>query len=385
MRLLRKIKVAVAAAFMLAAGFSFASAQDASSLKYYDALKFRMINKGFDNTLTPFTRIPAYLKDSVRHDLWERAKCSSGIGFRFATDSKTIGLHYNLLWNTHMMHMADTGLKGCDLYILDDNGKWSFVNCNRPTKDSIQSKVFVSNLDGKMHEFMIYLPLYDGINWIEIGVDSSAVISPPRINNPRKEKKFVFYGTSILQGGCACRPGMVATSMIQRDLNAECVNIGISGEGKMDFCMARALASIPDVDAYIIDPVPNCTEMMCDTLTYDFIKILRTLKPNTPIFMVEGPRYSYEAYDSFFASYLPKKNKAFHKNFMRLKKENPKNLYYVDRDNLWGPDNEGSVDGIHLTDIGFHYYAKKLEPYLKAVLDGTKVPFQEKVAKMYSK
>ena len=68
-----------------------------------------------------------------------------------------------------------------------------------------------------------------------------------------------------------------------------------------------------------------------------------------------------------------------------LKKENPKNLYYVDRDNLWGPDNEGSVDGIHLTDIGFHYYAKKLEPYLKAVLDGTKVPFQEKVAKMYSK
>lgn len=62
MRLLRKIKVAVAAAFMLAAGFSFASAQNASSLKYYDALKFRMINKGFDNTLTPFTRIPASSK-----------------------------------------------------------------------------------------------------------------------------------------------------------------------------------------------------------------------------------------------------------------------------------------------------------------------------------
>ncbi len=383
MRLNRKIKMALAAAVMLMTGTMAMNAQSASNLKYYDALKFRMINKGFDNSLTPFTRIPAYLKDSVRTELWERSQCSSGMGFRFATNSKTIGLHYNLLWNTHMAHMADTGIKGVDLYILDDNGKWSFVNCNRPNKDSIQSKVFVSNLDGKMHEFMIYLPLYDGINWIEIGVDSSAVITQPRIDNPRKGKKFVFYGTSILQGGCACRPGMVATSIIQRDLNAECVNIGISGEGKMDFCMARAMASIPDVDAYIIDPVPNCTEMMCDTLTYDFINILRKAKPNTPIFMVEGPIYSYEPYDSFFKSYLPKKNIAFHKNFLKLKKENKKNLYYIDRKDLWGPDNEGAVDGIHLTDVGFYYYAKKLEPYLQAIIDGTKVPYQENVNNLY--
>lgn len=377
--------MAVAAALMLTAGVATMNAEGTSNLKYYDALKFRMINKGFDNSLTPFTRIPAYLKDSVRPDLWERSQCSSGIGFRFATDSKTIGLHYNLLWNAHMPHMADTGIKGVDLYILDDNGKWSFVNCNRPNKDSIQSKTFVSNLDGKMHEFMIYLPLYDGINWIEIGVDSSAVISQPRVNSPRKEKKFVFYGTSILQGGCACRPGMVATSIIQRDLNAECVNIGISGEGKMDFCMARALASIPDVDAYIIDPVPNCTEMMCDTLTYDFINIIRKMKPNTPIFLVEGPLYSYEPYDSFFTAYLPKKNQALHKNFLKLKKENSKNLYYIDRNNLWGPDNEGTVDGIHLTDIGFYFYAKKLEPYLQAIIDGKKVPYQENVDNMYKK
>ena len=32
------------------------------------------------------------------------------------------------------------------------------------------------------------------------------------------------------------------------------------------------------------------------------------------------------------------------------------------------------VDGIHLTDIGFWWYAQKLEPYLRAVLDGTPIP-----------
>ena len=102
-----------------------------------------------------------------------------------------------------------------------------------------------------------------------------------------------------------------------------------------------------------------------------------------PIFMVEGQTYSYQNWDSFFAKYLPQKNYAFHKNYLRLKKENPRNLYYIDNKNQWGPDNEGTVDGIHLTDVGFYYYAKKLEPYLKAILDGKKVPYQDKVNKPY--
>ena len=336
---------------------------------FYDVLdssRFRMINRGFSvaETHTPFTRIPEALRDSVRPGLWDRGLCSSGYAFRFATNSKRIGIEYNLLWNAHLPHMAYTGIKGTDLYILRPDGVWEFVNCNRPTRDSIQTKTFVENLDGQMHEYMLYLPLYDGINWMRVGIDSTAVITAPTVNSPVLRKKIVFYGTSVLQGGCATRPGMVGTSIIQRDLNVECVNLGFSGEGKMDFCMARAMATIPDVVAYVLDPIPNCTEMMCDTLTYDFVKILRTLRPDVPIFMVEGMEYSYEKYDSFFRNYLPRKNAAFFRNYERLKKENPRNLFYIDRYNQWGPDNEGTVDGIHLTDIGFYFYAKKLEPYL---------------------
>lgn len=386
-------KILLAAALMMAA--ISASAQDFTSidtLKFYDALRFRLINKGFDDSFTPYTRIPADLKDSVRTTLWDRAKNSSGIGIRFASNSHCIAVRYNLMSNFHMAHMADTGIKGTDLYILDDEGVWRFVNCNRPyrdysytgdgpRKDSIQSKVYIDKLDGRWHEYIIYLPLYDGINWLEIGVEPTAEITAPRVNSPRREKKFVFYGTSILHGGCASRTGMVATSILQRDLDAECVNIGISGEGKMDSCMARAMARIPDVTAYILDPIPNCTKLMCDTLTYGFVKILRDLRPEVPIFMVEGQEYSYERFSGFYSKYLPEKNYEFHKNYLKLKAENPRNLYYIDREGLYGPDCEGSVDGIHLTDLGFYYYAQKLKPYLKAILDGTPVPFQDKVNK----
>lgn len=383
---IKRILLAVVVA--LTAGAS--TAQDFTSLdtlQFYDALRFRMINKGWDNTLTPFTRIPATLKDSVRETLWDRAKNSAGIGIRFATNSHCVAVRYNLMSNFHMAHMADTGIKGTDLYILDDDGKWRFVNCNRPyrdysykgegpRKDSIQSKVYIDRLDGRWHEYMIYLPLYDGINWMEIGIEPSAQITQPKVNSPRREKKLVFYGTSIMHGGCASRTGMVATSILQRDLDVECVNLGFSGEGKMDSCMARAMAAIPHVDAYILDPIPNCTKLMCDTVTYGFVKTLRDLRPEVPIFMVEGQEYSYERYSGFYSQYLPEKNAEYRKNYLRLKAENPRNLYYIDRKDLYGPDCEGSVDGIHLTDLGFHYYAQKLKPYLEAILNGTPVPNQ---------
>ncbi|MEG0560056.1 MAG: SGNH/GDSL hydrolase family protein [Muribaculaceae bacterium] len=369
MKILNELVLAIMLIGVITPSMAFAEEKQPEPLRYVNAQNLKIINKGFNDTFGHYTRIPAYLKDSVRPELWERAQCSSGIAIRFATNSKRVGVRYNLLWNTHMAHMADTGLKGTDLYRLSDEGKWEYVNTNRPSKkDSIQSKTYVENLKGDMREFMIYLPLYDGVNWLEVGVDNNSTITKPMIDNPRAGKKIIMYGTSILQGGCSTRTGMVSTSMIQRDLNCEVVNIGISGEGKMDMCMARAMAKIPDAVAFVIDPIPNCTKMMCDTLTYGFVNCLRKLRPEVPIVMVEGPIYPYAKFDTFFGKYLPEKNAAFRKNYEILKKENPKNIYYITTDGLIGDDNEATVDGIHFTDIGFRRYADKLIPVLNKIL-----------------
>lgn len=254
---------------------------------------------------------------------------------------------------------------------------WRHVNTNRPyvkkdengNKTKLVESTYVSNLDGKMHEYVIYFPLYDGIEDFSVKVDSGAVItkgSPEVINANRR---IVAYGTSILQGGCASRTGMAATNIIGRELNCEVVNLGFSGEGKQDTYVARAMATIPDVDVFLLDPVPNCTEMMCDTLTYNFVKTLRALRPDVPIVMLEGPIYPYARYDSFFGKYLPKKNNAFRRNYERLKAENPNNLYYVTSEGLDGPEDDGTVDGIHLTDLGFLHYANKMIPILRPLLD----------------
>ena len=365
---------------LLLMAFISLQAAPLDGFRYEDATHFSIINRGWENTRTPYTRMPAYMKDSCRDNQWWLYQHSAGIAIRFATNSRRIAAQYNLTNNFHMQHMAMTGIKGTDLYYLnEDRGRWEYVNTARPQEknniaDSIQSKMYVENLDGEMHEYMIYLPLYDGINWFQIGVDSTAVLTQPRVQNPR-QGKIVFYGTSILQGGCASRTGMVSTSMIQRDYNLQCVNLATSGEGKMDFPIARAMATIEDAVCFVLDPVPNCTEMMCDTLTYRFVKILRDLRPDVPIIMVEGITYPYARHNSFFGDYLPKKNAAFRKNYERLKAENPNGLYYVPTDGLVGPDMEGTVDGIHLTDYGFRAYADILEIYIKQALDNSGVDY----------
>lgn len=362
------LSAALAALFCVAAH----AADGDAPRRYVDAQDLRVINKGWDNTLRPYTRIPAYLADSVRPELWERSQCSAGIAVRFATDSKSVGVRYRLLWDGHMLHMADTGLKGTDLYIFEGDSVWRHVNTNRPRVNNKEEKMceatYVEHLDGAMHEYMIYLPLYDGVEQLWVGVDSGAVITPGRPDLIDSRRKIVAYGTSILQGGCASRPGMAATNILSRELNAEVVNIGISGEGKMDACMARAMAEIADVDLYLIDPVPNCTEMMCDTLTYGFVRILREARPDVPLVMLEGPIYPYTRYDTGFGAYLARKNAAFRRGFERLASERPEGIYYVESAGLDGPEDDGTVDGIHLTDLGFRHYADHLRPVLADIL-----------------
>ncbi len=381
MRYLSSILAVVA----IMCGFLTGHATDLDKMAYHDATDFTIINRGFDDTSTPYTRLPASLYTGMRDGLKTVADNSAGIAIRFATNSTAIGVKYCLTNNFHMNHMADTGTKGTDLYVMHDDGTWHFVATSIPGKDATNNKKYVDNLDGKMHEYMIYLPLYDGIKWLKIGVDKMAKITKPAVNSPRRDMKMVFYGTSITQGGCASRTGMVVTSILQRQLNVECINLGFSGQGRLDHFVARAMAKIPDVAAYVIDPVSNCKTEMVDSLAVKFVNILLEGSPNSVVFLVEGQVYASEPYDTKQQLKMPETNRMLHAKFLELKQQHPDRVFYIDRKDLIGPDGEGTVDGAHLTDYGFVMQAAKFRPYIEAVINGTEIPFQQGIETLYSK
>ena len=90
---------------------------DADTLRFVDALDFRMINYAFDRSFE--SRIPLTLRDSVRTTLWERAQCTSGKAIRFATNSRAVAVRYNLLTNMHMMHLFFTDTATTEIYTLE--------------------------------------------------------------------------------------------------------------------------------------------------------------------------------------------------------------------------------------------------------------------------
>ena len=142
-------------------------------------------------------------------------------------------------------------------------------------------------------EFMLYLSMYDGVKSIEIGVDKGAYIEQPAVNSPSQEKPIVMYGSSILQGGCASRPGMAFTNIISRETDRTVFNLGVSGNALLDMEIAELMASVKDPGLFILDYVPNSKAERIREAGEEFFRIFREAHPDVPIIFVEVSCPSY--------------------------------------------------------------------------------------------
>lgn len=368
----------VAAAILVSAG---AFAQKSSQLKYYDVreLGLPVLGKGFQDCVREndtisdgyFTRLPADLQGVVRKAVWDLGQNSAGLAVRFRTNSKCIGAAWKPLNNFGMSHMTPTGVRGLDLYSLTD-GQWLFVGAGQPNGKNSRN-VFIRKMNGDMREYIMYLPLYDGVIDLSIGIDSTAVIEKPQVVDlvpSARNLPIVFYGTSVTQGGCATRPGMAYPSIIGRELHRETINLGFSGNGRMDKCLGEKIAGIP-ASMFVIDCLANCTSQIVKDSTEHFIRAIVEANPDVPVLMVSNYCYPYQYLDAQFHKDTQEEN-AIWKEFARKFRKEGYNVRYIDayakgnmKKSPIGPDHEGTVDGVHMTDLGFQRFAKFLMKYIK--------------------
>ncbi|HEX3008634.1 MAG TPA: SGNH/GDSL hydrolase family protein [Bacteroidales bacterium] len=333
-----------------------------AQVKYYDASGFPLYGKITKDTETRYERLPASLKGKTREALWWLGTNTAGLYIRFRSDSKSVSARWELTSNNVMNHMAFVGIKGLDLYCLT-NGQWRYVNSGRPT-DKITSAKIIENMKGTMSEYMLYLPLYDGVSKLEIGVDSLSVITSPAVDLPKEQNPIVFYGTSITQGGCASRPGMAYTSILERKLNRQTINLGFSGNGQLDYEIADIMAAA-NASLYVLDFVPNVTKEQILTKMETFVKKLYDSHPQTPILIVESIIFPHSAFDENMANVVREKNAALNEVYKKMKAAGMKNLHYLSSEKLIGLDGEATVDGIHLTDLGFERFAEAIYPTIR--------------------
>ena len=337
-----------------------------AQLVYHDASKFPLLGKATEATGARYERLPDSLKNISRAPLWNLSRNSAGMAIRFRSNSTTIAAKWETLINFHMNHMTDTGAKGLDLYCLQKNGEWRFVNSGRPGGKTNQATI-IANMRPEEREYMLYLPLYDGLVSLSIGVDSLATIDQPLIDYPIRKKPVVFYGTSILQGGCASRPGMAHTNIISRRLNRECINLGFSGNGQLDLEVARVMAEV-DAGVFVLDFVPNASVEQMKERMETFYRIIRNKHPKTPIVFIEDPIFTHTLFDQRVAHEVTRKNQTLNEIFNSLKKKGEKDIYLIHSEKMIGEDGEATVDGIHFTDLGMIRYANLITPFIKKMI-----------------
>jgi hypothetical protein len=336
------------------------------SITWHTVSDWGVEGRGWSDVKRFYDRLPAKAEGTVRDKVWELSRHSSGMSCRFTTDAPEIQVRYTLLLSRiEMAHMPATGVSGVDLYTLLEDGRWNWIGTAQPTSPHVFASIIRGMTPGR-RTYQLNLPLYNGLDSLEIGVTRGATFEP---RPPRTEKPVVFYGTSIMHGACASRPGMAIPAILGRRLNIPVVNLGFSGNGRMEMEVGKLLAEL-DARIFVLDCLPNLTAEETAQRTEPLVRCLREAKPATPILLVE---------DRVFPSavVLPDRMKGHderHKNlreaYDRLIASGVRDLYYLEGNGLLGSDGDATVDGSHPTDLGMTRYADAYEKALRPILKG---------------
>lgn len=332
-------------------------------MEWHDARTLRVEGKGWTDTERFYDRLPARAKGLVREPVWELSHHSAGMCIGFETGATKISVRWTLLSpSLAMNHMPATGVSGLDLYAMHE-GQWRWAGVGRLDSQVAQMKI-VEGLATGPRQFLLYLPLYNGVESVAIGLPEGLAIAPLP---PRKTKPIVFYGTSIVQGGCASRPGMVYTSILGRRLDREAINLGFSGNGKMEPETAALLAEL-DAGCFVLDAMPNMAPADVTQATIGMVRTIRAARPQTPIVLVGDRIFGNAVLVPAQAAQHKATNKALARAFKDLQAAGVKDLHYIRSRNLIGTDGEGTVDGSHPTDLGFMRMADLLEKTLRMLV-----------------
>ncbi len=311
--------------------------------------------RGFAEIERAFGRLPNRFEKVVSERIWALSGHAAGLSLAFRTDSTALRVRYRLTsGELAMPHMPATGVSGVDLYGFDARRGWRHAGVSQPVARDVDALLF-SGADGTARDYRLYLPLYNGIERLELGVleDSRFETASPR------SRPIVFYGTSIVQGACASRPGMAAPADVGRRLERPTVNLGFSGNGDMDPALAGVLGEA-DASLYVIDCLPNMTPEQVSERMVPFVEALREKQPNVPLLLVGEREHQGAWLARGLAETHAKKNQAFRRAYFSLMDRGHQRLFQLGGADLFGTDGEGSVDGSHPSDLGLRRVSNAL-------------------------
>jgi len=336
-------------------------------LVWTDVVDWPIEGRAFADRKAPYDRLPARAEGVVRQAVWNLSRNSAGMVLRFTTASPDLHVRYRLTSDRLAMpHMPATGVSGVDLY-GDDGEGWRWIEVTRPGKQEVERRLFV-NQPATPRRFLLYLPLYNGIERLELGTAEDAAPQPLPARDANR-RPILCYGTSIMHGACASRPGMAWPAIVGRALDREVLNFGFSGNGRMEAEVGRFLVEL-DPAVFVVDCLPNMSPKTVAERTAPLVRQLRAARKDTPIVLVEDRTFANAWFHTARLEAHEQRRRALRQAVETLRGEGVSELHLLAGDGLLGTDGEGTTDGSHPNDLGMARQAEAIVTALRPILAG---------------
>lgn len=343
----------------------------AQGIKWHNAADFTIIGKPIP-TSKPFTRIDGSVYKFNNKTIDRYAGYSTGLAILFETDSPIIQARWTTGGGNSGANMAALGQKGLDLYIMK-GGKWVFAGVGSPdvrkAPFSKHEGTIVTDMTEDAKQCLLYLPLFDCVESLEIGVESGSVIKA--IDNPFRHN-IIVHGSSITHGASASRSGMTYAARFGRDNGLYTLNLGFSGMCKLQKEYAYYLADIKDVDAFIFDTFSNPQADVINENFDQFVDIVRAAHPDVPMIFLQTERRETRNFNTKREVSEAAKQEAA-ETVVKRRMKTDKNIYFLPSDDFLGKEHIATADGTHPTDLGFTYMLDSITPKIKKIFKKYKI------------
>jgi len=336
------------------------------NIVWHDVKQMEIEGKGWGKTSRPFDRFPLTAKNKITAHLWDLSRSPTGMMVRFETNATEIHAHWSMRdEKLHSCEFPSCAYSGLDLY-SKHNVQWMWCGSGNFIEKRTMKQCLLKDIPKKKREFILYLRLRNPLKKMFIGVPEGSSFKPLQ---SRKEKPITIYGSSIVHGAYATRSGMIYPAILGRRLNTPIVNLGFAGSAIMEPEVAELISQI-ESQVYVLDPLPNMNVELIQNNALNFLRILCTKRPDTPIVLVEdGCPYSKSWINPKIAKNLSRKYKCIHDIIVKVQKQFRNEIYYIKHEKLFGNNwHELSTDSIHPNDIGHLQLADAIVPVIRKLI-----------------
>lgn len=357
------MKKTAAAILMLSLVVLTATAQSKNDYNFTEASGLTMVGKLMTDTPNPYHRVDTVKFKGFTKSENKQVRMSAGLAVAFRTDSKTITIKTEYRDRSFPVNTGGLSARGYDLYIRKD-GQWLWA-ASAVAKDNKpdENVTLIKNMDGTMHECLLYLPVFSEESSIKIGTEKNSVIEA--IENPFRHRIGIF-GSSFTHGSSTSRAGMSYPDQLSRMTGLQFLSLGCSGNSKLQSYFADVLCAA-DVDALVFDGFSNPEAPMIEERLFPFIERIQKAHPGIPLIF---QRTIYREYRNFNTDrdHNETVKTAMADSLMKIAVKKYDNVYYITTTCATAKNHEATVDGVHPSDYGYTLWAKSIEKPLKKIL-----------------